>query len=380
MHTLLFKPMAPLVLRTGKPFGDTGGGDSFPFPLPSTVAGALRTAHADTLQLDFKQDHSRIIAWQAQGALPAIITDDTAQALFPRPQDVSYVQPDKHLILQRLSPEPLADKDEEGCDLPDGLSPAFLNDNDEEKSKPATGPVWWTQDAMTAWLLGETPEATTLGPNVLPIETRTHVALCPETLSARTGQLFQSAGPDFGNRRKKPDHSFAERGWQTDRYGLLARFSEDIQADLLRLGGEGRLTAVSHHESAWPQLPDNLASALANTRRIRLVLATPALFDDGWKPGWIDKDRLGSPPGIPELKLRLCAAVIDRWQAISGWDLLDKKPKAIRRLVPAGSVFWFEVVGEPSADWAKALWLSAVSDQEQDRHDGFGLALPGLWI
>jgi hypothetical protein len=46
MHTHLLTPHAPLVLRVGKPFGETGGGDSHPFPLPSTVAGALRTAHA----------------------------------------------------------------------------------------------------------------------------------------------------------------------------------------------------------------------------------------------------------------------------------------------------------------------------------------------
>ena len=381
MHTLLLNPLSPLVLRTGKPFGDTGGDDSFPFPLPSTLAGALRTAHADTLGLHFKQEEQpRILAWQSQGALPAKFVGDLVEALFPKPQDANYAQPDETLILQRLSP--IGVTDGEYCDLPDGLKPVFLEAND--KAKPAAGPVWWTQEVMTDWLLGNQPDQfdiAKLGPNALPIELRNHVALKPETLSAKTGQLFQSSGPDFGNRRSnKPGHDLKNRGWETERYGLLARFSEPIGEGVLRLGGEGRLTAVSHIENAWPELRDIVDSALKNAKRIRLILATPALFDGGWKPGWIGQGNEGSPPGVEGLKLRLCAAAIDRWQAISGWDLLHRKPKAVRRMVPAGSVYWFEVVGVLPDDWASSLWLSALSDQAQDRRDGFGLALPGLWI
>ena len=69
----------------------------------------------------------------------------------------------------------------------------------------------------------------------------------------------------------------------------------------------------------------------------------------------------------------------ERWQALSGWDLMARKPRAVRRLVPAGAVYWFEIV-QGDAEAIARLWLAPLADREQDRLDGFGLALPGLWI
>jgi CRISPR-associated protein Cmr3 len=46
-------------------------------------------------------------------------------------------------------------------------------------------------------------------------------------------------------------------------------------------------------------------------------------------------------------------------------------------MVPAGSVYFFELLeGDPSA--VLESWLRPVSDNEQDRKDGFGLALWGV--
>jgi CRISPR-associated protein Cmr3 len=53
------------------------------------------------------------------------------------------------------------------------------------------------------------------------------------------------------------------------------------------------------------------------------------------------------------------------------------RPKAARRLAPAGSVYFFEARGATSA--LARLWLEPVSDLPQDRNDGFGLALWGVW-
>jgi CRISPR-associated protein Cmr3 len=114
------------------------------------------------------------------------------------------------------------------------------------------------------------------------------------------------------------------------------------------------------------------------------MLVTPALFERGWLPGWLDESLQGSPPGHARLKLRLCAASLERWQPFSGWDLQSRNrhsagaARAIRRMVPSGSLYWFKVL-EGDADTIAKLWLSPVSDQEQDRRDGFGLAAPGVW-
>lgn len=88
------------------------------------------------------------------------------------------------------------------------------------------------------------------------------------------------------------------------------------------------------------------------------------------------------------MKLRLISASIDRWKPISGWSLECRKngprpgPKPIRRLVPSGAVYFFEVLAGDGSALAERLWLRSVSDKEsdgQDWRDGFGLALWGVW-
>lgn len=372
MHTHLLTPLAPLVLRIGKPFGETGGGESHPFPLPSTVAGAMRTAHADALELDFNTSISRILGWHCHGALPASLSNTGVHPLFPRPADARYIST-TGFIVRRL--EPIVTGGNEGCDLPDGLTPVHLTEPD--KAKPANGPNWWNEETMRLWLMGKAPDPGKIGPPNLPIETRTHVALNPSTLAASDGQLFQSAGPDFEAHRLPSNQFLNRRGWSHLRYALLVRFSECVAQSLMRLGGEARLVDITSSD-AWPILPPVLATKLQASKCIRIILATPALFTNGWKPGWLGPNLTGSPPGMPGLTLCLKAVAIERWQPISGWDLKANKPKAVRRLVPSGSVYWFEVI-EAQDGWAEELWLKPISDNVQERQDGFGLALPGIW-
>ena len=78
------------------------------------------------------------------------------------------------------------------------------------------------------------------------------------------------------------------------------------------------------------------------------------------------------------VKLKLKSAIVDRWQPISGWDLDKNCPKPIRRMVPAGSVYFFEVI-EGNAKELSKLWLKSVCDKDQDIKDGFGLALFGIY-
>jgi CRISPR-associated protein Cmr3 len=133
---------------------------------------------------------------------------------------------------------------------------------------------------------------------------------------------------------------------------------------------------------AW-QCPTGLAKAfhaLTQGQGVRLVLATPGIFQQGWLPDWIKQDWKGKPPGS-SVELQLIGACVERWKPISGWGLENSKvgAKAIRRLVPAGSVYFFKVTKGSAAELADKLWLQSVADDEQDRRDGFGLALWGLW-
>jgi CRISPR-associated protein Cmr3 len=111
---------------------------------------------------------------------------------------------------------------------------------------------------------------------------------------------------------------------------------------------------------------------------VRMVLATPALFEGGWRPGWLDKfEQMNLPAGVGAVRPKLVAAAVGRREPVSGWSLREKRPKAVRWMVPAGSVYFFEVEeGDPSR--LLESWLRPVSDHQQDRKDGFGLALWGV--
>ncbi|MFO1429290.1 MAG: type III-B CRISPR module-associated Cmr3 family protein [Candidatus Competibacteraceae bacterium] len=69
-----------------------------------------------------------------------------------------------------------------------------------------------------------------------------------------------------------------------------------------------------------------------------------------------------------------------RWQPMSGWSLEQGRrgPKPLQRLVPAGSVYFFQVIAGDASQLADR-WLQSVADEPQDQRDGFGLALWGIW-
>lgn len=394
MKGYLLRPHSPLVFRSGRPFDSTGGGDSLAFPLPSTLAGALRAAHADQVRWDFAapQTHRDLRALPVAGPLLAQVDRASVEALFPKPADAVYLAHGGKFSLARTKPQSRSTPDLEGCDLPPDLRPVFLEADD--RSKPAPGPAYWTLDRMAEWLAGENIQPSPLsvlgspGPSR---DVRSHVAIDESTFAAADGVLFQTTGLDFEAYRPRDLDPLAE-GWESPSLALLAAFDGNAAGNARRLGGDGRTVRIEDC-AMWPKdVPDDpLAQRLKRIRPgdvFRLVLATPGLFDLGFKPGWTATT--GCPPGTPGLRLKLVAAAVERWQPFSGWDLetlpatatatrntQQGQPRAVRRLAPAGSVYWFELVegtGEQVAD----LWLKPISDRVQDRLDGFGLALPGV--
>ena len=134
--------------------------------------------------------------------------------------------------------------------------------------------------------------------------------------------------------------------------------------------------APAKDDQVWA-CPPSLRSALASTNQITMTLATPAFFRDGWKPGWLDEQLTGSPVQDGP-RLALVGVCIQRWRAVSGWSYKSGGPKPIRRLVPAGGVYYFESDSKDNSALA-GHWLKSVSDGEQERRDGFGLAVWGTW-
>ncbi len=379
----------PLVARDGRPFGAGQGNRmrSSGWPLPGVVAGSFRTALGKAAGRGFDaRTQEELLRIEVAGVLPFA----DGQLYLPAPQDC-VLRRDGGVCRARPEPPRLG----EGADWPLAeLRPVVL-DGEEEDFKPETGPAFWPLNRYTEWLAGKTIDPRSAAFLQAAVEDlRDHVSLTPETGAAEDGLLFTTTGvgalalPRHGRRIEDETKPTGPRRY--DRFAeieLTARVSEvpawgaDALARLSTwhpLGGERRLAHWQSRddEAVW-RCPPEVVAALGETNRVALTLATPAVFAHGWRPGWLDEQRSGSPwPGAP--RLTLVGVCIQRWRAVSGWSYRDGGPKAIRRVVPAGGVYFFE---SESSD-NRALtggWLRPVSDGDQERRDGFGLAVWGTW-
>lgn len=432
-------PLAPVIVRSGRPFDDRSDADPARFPPPSTVAGCLRTAWARAtgrklgpelaqmavtgpLLLDRK---NRILAPKPADALYFGHGDEArCVRAEPRPFDrgCEADMPDGLPLLVQL-PESVAGKSGSGpawwswddllgfrleeeipsarttrtggngrtdgtartgeadgnSGTPPGegrrtrqaIDPNTGADDDDVPNIPDAERRFYAQLCKNGW---SPPQG----------DRRTHVAIDPKTGAADAGRLFQTEGLDLDAPSTAQDRDLpaGEKRWPAAAGGLrlLARCDKPLGEALVHLGGERRLAALQPEpEHAWPSPPLDWLDRIARAGGLSLTLLTPAIFSAGYRPGWLDADLIGSPPAAPGLRLKLRAAAVERWQPHSGWDLAQRRPRPSRKLARAGATYWFRILDGFDSGALAALWLASVSDCEQDRRDGFGLALPSPW-
>jgi CRISPR-associated protein Cmr3 len=365
------EPLAPLIVRSGRPFDDQAGADAPRFPPPSTLAGCLRTAWARANQQDFGPE----LAGLAVSAPLLLRLHDAGERrwLAPKPADAQYFGHDAEAVCLRLEPSEFEDGG--GADLPEGLRPLRLSES--VKGKASKGPAWWDWEDLLAFRRGQPLSHKTLtarGWSPPSGDRRTHVAIDAATLAAESGRLFQTEGLDL-----EPDNQWLKQS-ETPRLRLLARCAEPLPGGVVHLGGERRLARLHPEpETAWPRPPADWWSRIAHQGGLTLTLLTPGAFAAGYRPGWLDATLTGEPPLAPGVRLQLLAAAVERWQPHSGWDLFRQEPRPTRKLVGTGATYWFRLLDAATPAALAPLWLASLCDLEQDRRDGYGLALPAPW-
>ncbi|GIW04708.1 MAG: CRISPR-associated protein Cmr3 [Thermomicrobiales bacterium] len=404
MWDLLIRPRDPLVLRDARPFTADPGARAFSleWPLPSTIAGALRTHIGSAAGVDWA-------AWKEQRGRNGQHQEHPVQRLefitglradrapmdqawrvgFPAPADaLAYREGETDsLRITRLRPGAL--QEGEGCNLPRLNGQQLLPILVETAYKPVSAGAFWSLAATVDWLLGKTelPPASERWSG-LPEDTRVHVSIDREKLTFREGHLFATTGRAFGPavRRRTPEAKGREDVPET---AILCqvRGPEALrwQAEraFIPIGGERRQARLEPEPvlatDPWA-IPEALVHALAGQRRFRLQLVTPAIFRDGWRPGWLTPRRDNEvPEPLRDVPLTLRAMVAGRRVAISGWDVTHHCEKPLRYAVPAGSVLFFESSRPLTLDEVRRLWLLPISDGARNRREGFGLAIPGVW-
>jgi CRISPR-associated protein Cmr3 len=377
---------------------NVGGGAparSLPWPLPSTVAGALRAAigHLENFIPVAEGDHSDRGYWESlltqvhiRGPVAVqaryVGAELEWKALWPAPRDAMFYPAHTSSTapeLRRLDPKPTT-RTNEGArslgpaerlhDALRGLWWPTLGD----RRKPLEMPAWWTHEDFTRWL--RAPD-TTAPTRVRASESRLNVRvnIDPATGAARDGALFAHDTREVLVRDAEHD--------TCDETAIVAEISEPIDG-AVRFGGVGRVASIEAYDGAALAPPIDLFSTAVT--RLRLVLVTPGAFTKGWLPDWLEAgDRNGNPvfvgtlPGT-RVTAVLRAAILDRAVPLSGWDLAKRGPKPSRRLVPSGAVYFVELDEALSPTEATKLWLRSMQrDDSAEARDGFGLMVPGVW-
>jgi CRISPR-associated protein Cmr3 len=239
------------------------------------------------------------------------------------------------------------------------------------KAKPESPPRFWYRQAFFAWLLEQPFDWCEAGHHGPAVDTRLHVRIRPDLGTADEGFLFLTSGLEFARPGRADCGGPGRLLSACRRLGLWVDVADDVDLVGVRpLGGERRLAAWEPGPPA-PEPPEGLLERLLVAHRARVVLVTPAAFRRGYLP---DERSLAGAPVV--------AVACARPLVVSGWDLERRRPKPTRRLVPAGSVYFVEFPRDwgdrEVAAWLRRLWFQNVSDDEQDRLDGYGLATVGV--
>ncbi len=373
MIRLLLEPLDVWLFRDGRPF--TAGADYharslFP-PSPRTLYGALRTKMLfDAVERGEGSLTDAAFVERVVGA-PKDFERLTLRGPLlakrePDGQIVRYYPAPANLVQvgaawQLLAPEPEAARylgliSDDDLDLPWVVS--------RERPVGIQG-GWLAERDFFATLQGE-PRPATPADALYTIETRSGIGM--ERSGADAGPRVTREGRLFAISfvRPKPDV-----GLCLDVEGLNGLGAVGV----LGLGGEGRAARYEVRPTKEPDRREARERVVA-AGRLTVVLATPALFGNGWLPTWVDGATRATTETVRGL--RLVAAAVGRPEPIGGFDVRAGRPRDISRAVPAGSVYWFEETETGAAGRAfDTLDGRAIADEGP--MIGFGLCYVGVW-
>ncbi|HPE61149.1 MAG TPA: type III-B CRISPR module-associated Cmr3 family protein [Thiolinea sp.] len=354
-----------VTIRGNKLFGDAGsyGETTFP-PRPSVLSGAFRSL----LWANNGRDAQAIQQsdFRLTGLFPASQNETGVIEVFlPLPADVTVLEKDKSI--QQLEPQVLNNtiQHSQMAQLP--MMPILRQGR---QSKAESG--WLlNQSGISAYLQGQTLSSTHIHPqaDLWISESRIGIGLNRRSRTVDEGKLFTV------------EHTALQ---QNENSGITAGLIVGVsgcdtlpESGFIRLGGDGRAARFSA-VSAPVFSPANING------KFKLVLLTPGLFAQGWLPDGIQQEGDHYWLKLDGFKARLACASISRAEIISGWDLEQWQPKAAERVVPSGSVYWFDQVQDDTAALDKLAtegwWTDTLDNATQSRRaEGYNRVLLAAW-
>ena len=410
MHPYLIQPRDVLFFRDARPMGGSSVGAGADWPLPSVLHSALLSA--------FHERWPEGTEWES-----------AHRHLADREKKKFRAGPTTHMRfggLRTLGPFPCRGNDvflPTPADLvPDGLlqpvATAGVNNlptplryavaSSAPPGKDRTG-AWLPLSEFARYLRDNTHAVNTERSEQLFVaEPRPGVGIDPQTHANREALFYQAEylrlqpGVELAvwvsaDARKYDSHTGVD---------LLEQWFAGDPRQFLILGGQRGLATVEPCRKGFGKtddLAEQLPPPATDTARIKWVLLTPALFDNGWRPDWVDEEgnvllrelpdrtRFASrrewrqaAAEAPGIRARLVAARVQEALPVSGWKLARDgdhaagEPKPTRLLAPAGSVYYFECDDPDQASrLVTQLHLQVKSQRLGEK--GFGFGVCGTW-
>lgn len=370
---LFVEPNDVLMFRDGKPF--SGGDDHFARgtcpPPPATIYGAFRS-HILSLKWSefdsFSESDEDKIPEHIRREIGTPLKQGTLRLgqfllarqerglvhpIYPLPRDVSQKKGESQKTMFVLKPKDLKDKNVE-TDLPTGLRHMWY----PAEFALEQGSGYLSQSQMEKYLNGGTPQEFIEQKDIFDFEDRTGIRKNRSSRNVESGGLYS-----VGYFRFRKGAGFALEIDGTDALP---------EHGIIRLGGDHRSACFSH--VSWTDMAkEQVKKLIASNRLFKIVLISPAIFTGGWLPGGIDGITMEGQ--INGVNVRMIGACIGKPVGIGGFDIARKTPKIMKKAVPSGSVYLFELKENDIEKLFNNVWLKSLSDERIN--EGFGISLIG---
>jgi CRISPR-associated protein Cmr3 len=330
-----------LFFRDGKPF--TMGEDSvaegiFP-PMPSVIYGALRSAYfAENIEKLDKANEN----------------DDPTSKL--EITGVYYCQLKKYKYISKevendttlkiLYPVPLdiVNKDGEGVigDAINFNSSSLLNQNIFHNT-PVEGYNGFLDEKTfnNYYVLDEkNGYYPTLIDSIKTKDIKIGIGRDKELKSTKEGLLYRI---ELTRLDEKVNFFAEENKTEISKFSILVKsnFKSICEyPDFIRLGGEGKIAKCNEIIASTINC-DYLSDI---DKYFKLYFLTPVVFTNGSIPDFDSFDSETLECEWKGIKLKLLSAFIGKYQTVGGFDIKKREPKAMQKAIPAGSVYYFEII------------------------------------
>jgi CRISPR-associated protein Cmr3 len=351
--TLQLEALDTLFFKDGKPFSlgeETWADGIFP-PPPSVLYGALRTAIISGELGD--QNLSNLIEQTDSLSLTHFSTrlqGGGQDEYYPLPLDV-VERKDKDYESGEYEVFPLEVKEVDTVSNSEHQVLPFYEADDNETVETVSGGLI-SRSNLVRYLKGNT-----------------------QPFVCRKWDDYKIAEPKIGIKRDRATRSTGDESGALYRVGLQRTEGVQFQVGfslpnfklnngLIRLGAEGKVAKARQPDDGFDwKGPSNLT-----TRYIKVYLTTPGLFK-------------GQGPDLTQLGIEaeLKGMAIGKPFSLGGFDMSQGRPKPMLKVIPAGSVFYYEasqpVELAPFHGKALAETINGIDYARQ----GFGIAYFGTW-